>query len=108
MPTIRKYLRGYNHTEALATSISNQTHIPVSTTTLVKNTSQSKKRQVLTKSRSERLKNQHNAFRINGTVLGDKIILIDDVTTTGATLDEARKILLSNGALSVEAFTIAH
>jgi predicted amidophosphoribosyltransferase len=36
------------------------------------------------------------------------IILIDDVTTTGATLLEARKKLLTSGALHVIAYTIAH
>ena len=36
------------------------------------------------------------------------VILIDDVTTTGATLREARKVLLAGGARKVYAFTVAH
>jgi competence protein ComFC len=36
------------------------------------------------------------------------IILIDDVTTTGATLKEAKKILKKSGAKNIIAFTIAH
>lgn len=36
------------------------------------------------------------------------IILIDDITTTGATLNEARKVLKQNGARKVIAFTVAH
>ena len=39
---------------------------------------------------------------------GRNIILIDDITTTGATLNEARKILKQAGAKKVIAFTVAH
>jgi len=36
------------------------------------------------------------------------IILIDDITTTGATLNEARRTLKKSGARKVIAFTVAH
>ena len=36
------------------------------------------------------------------------IILIDDITTTGATLNEARKTLKKAGAKKIVAFTVAH
>ena len=41
-------------------------------------------------------------------VKGRNIILIDDIATTGATLNEARKILKQVGAGKIIAFTIAH
>jgi competence protein ComFC len=41
-------------------------------------------------------------------VAGKDIILIDDVTTTGATLFEAHKILKQAGAQTVRAITLAH
>jgi competence protein ComFC len=106
MPTLRKYSRGYNHTEAIAHCISTQTGLLMRKDILVRNSHH--KRQVKTKSRSERLKNQHNAFSIQTSVEGMQCILIDDVTTTGATLLEARKLLLAHGAHSVKAYTIAH
>ena len=59
-------------------------------------------------SRAERLKNQHNAFVVQTSVQGLSVILVDDVTTTGATLLEARKVLLEAGATSVQAYTVAH
>ncbi len=60
--------------------------------------------------RSTRLKNLIGSFSIihPEKIKGRNIILIDDVTTTGATLSEARKILKRGGARKVIAFTIAH
>lgn len=60
--------------------------------------------------RTERLKNIVGSFSIKNKELvrGKRIILIDDVTTTGATLAEARKMLKQAGAKKVIAFTVAH
>lgn len=62
------------------------------------------------RSKAERFKNIAGSFRVLGeeSVLGATIILIDDVVTTGATLSEARKVLLSAGARRVLAITLAH
>jgi ComF family protein len=60
--------------------------------------------------RSIRLKNIIGSFTVkNPEVLKNRnIILIDDVTTTGATLLEAKKTLKQFGAKKVIAFTVAH
>jgi len=60
--------------------------------------------------RNTRLKNLSGSFTIKNENLieGKNIILIDDITTTGATLDEARKILKKYGAKKIIAFTVAH
>ena len=48
-------------------------------------------------------------FLKNPEIIKSKnIILIDDVTTTGATLNEAKKILKQSGAKKIIAFTVAH
>ena len=65
-------------------------------------------RQSHSQSRQARLTNLSGCFSANPRVNGYYIILIDDVTTTGATLSEARRALLSAGARDVFAFTIAH
>lgn len=106
MPRLRRYVRGYNHAEAIASTISKQTGLPLQNDILIR--IKSNKRQVLTRSREERLLNQRNTFTLGKDVRGYSIILIDDVTTTGATILEARKVLLEGGALSVLAYTIAH
>ena len=60
-------------------------------------------------SRGKRLENLKGCFTADGkAVAGRNIILIDDVATTGATLEEARRALRNAGARKVIAFTVAH
>lgn len=102
----RYALRGYNHAEALAREVATLLTIAISTDTLIrikKTTQQAKLHR-----RQERLVNQKGVFTVNGDIYGKDILLIDDVTTTGATLEEARNILIKAGAKRVHAGTIAH
>ena len=59
--------------------------------------------------RAERMENLHNAFRLrkNADVRGLRVLLIDDVLTTGSTLSECARVLKRAGALSVHAVTAA-
>ena len=59
--------------------------------------------------RSERMENLHNAFRLrkNADVRGLRVLLIDDVLTTGSTLRECARVLKRAGAISVHAATAA-
>ena len=67
------------------------------------------KSQTKTKNRIDRLKNLSNSFEANPKIVfGRNVILVDDVVTTGATIEEARKTLLGAGARKVIALTIAH
>ncbi len=65
--------------------------------------------QVAIKSRAARLANLAGAFAVRNhhLVVGQTIILIDDVTTTGGTLAEARQTLKQAGAKRVLALTLA-
>ena len=61
--------------------------------------------------RRHRLQNIIGSFALSSSTInlhGKNIILIDDVTTTGATLAEARKVLRGAGARKVIAFSVAH
>lgn len=106
MPRMRKLFRGYNQSEHIAQELSMLLSIPTSTSILTR--VKTPLRQALTKTKSERIKNQHGSFDVVGEIHNKHIILIDDVTTTGATLNEARAVLLKNGAQSVIAYTLAH
>ena len=59
--------------------------------------------------RAERMENLHNAFRLrkNADVRGYRVLLIDDVLTTGSTLSECARVLKAAGAVSVYAATAA-
>lgn len=65
--------------------------------------------QVSIKNRKERLSNLKGSFSVKNPELikNKNIILIDDVSTTGATLAEARKILKSSGAKKVISLVVA-
>jgi len=106
MSPFRRYMRGYNQAELIARAFSRICNIPIATDILIKKNSA--RRQVTTHSRGERLLNQRNTYAVTRSVQDMSIVLIDDVTTTGATFDEARKILLKHGAKSVTAVALAH
>jgi predicted amidophosphoribosyltransferase len=59
-------------------------------------------------SAAERQENMRSAFLADGQkVTGKIVLLIDDVSTTGATLSSAAEALYASGAQDVYAFTIA-
>ncbi len=58
-------------------------------------------------SQKERWKNVKNVFEANPKVKNKTILLIDDVMTTGATLNEASKALKKAGAKEIYVLTIA-
>ncbi len=59
--------------------------------------------------RRQRMRNLRDAFalRHNADVKDKSFLLVDDVLTTGSTLDECARVLLEGGARSVRAITVA-
>jgi len=59
--------------------------------------------------RKERLQNIKNAFGVRDSfkIKGGKILLVDDVYTTGATANECAKVLMRAGAARVDVLTLA-
>lgn len=61
-----------------------------------------------TSSRAARMANLKGIFEMVMDVRGKNIVLVDDVITTGATMSEARDMLLEAGAKGVLCVAIAH
>lgn len=98
--------RGYNQSELLARRVSTLTGIPVSgALRRVKNTPS----QTRIKDEKRRRDNLKGAFAVRGdaALQSKQVILIDDVTTTGATLDAAAQALKQAGVGAVYALVIA-
>ena len=55
----------------------------------------------------ERRRNIKNAFECRGDLSGKSVIVVDDVMTTGATLDEFARTLKRHGAVSVPDWVVA-
>jgi len=99
----RKWSRGFNQSLILAKAVSKSTGISVllALRRVVRTKDQTRL------SREERPANVHGAFRAVRDVLEKKLLLLDDVTTTGATLEECRRVLTEAGAAQVSAAVVA-
>jgi competence protein ComFC len=96
----RERERGYNPSLLLADELSRKTQIPLKL--LLKKTRPTQPQMSLT--REERLKNPRGVYQTSGgQQTPAKIILVDDVFTTGSTLEECAKVLKKAGAAWVAA-----
>ena len=95
----RERWRGFNQAEEIASVVASRLQLPLVKNTLIR----IKHRQAQAKlNEAERQENVKACFSWRGDNLQQKnILLIDDVATTGATLNECAKILKQNGASQV-------
>ncbi|OGF68545.1 hypothetical protein A3C75_00750 [Candidatus Giovannonibacteria bacterium RIFCSPHIGHO2_02_FULL_44_31] len=102
----RKKSRGYNQTELLAEKFFKKTSLPYFSDVLIKSRNTISQTSLAGR---ERLFNQKDSFSIAKPekVKNKKIILVDDILTTGATLSEAARVLKEAGALEVTGLVVA-
>ncbi len=92
----RKNWRGFNQSEKLVETLAKNLKLKVSSQLL--NRERQNKNQATIKNRQIRQKNIANAFGIKkGEIIPQKVILVDDVITSGATMSEALKTLRGSG-----------
>ena len=93
--------RGFNQAEVLARGVAKEINAPVSDTLQVVR----RTRDQVELSAAERRANVEGAYSARGRVRG-RILLIDDVFTTGATMSACSEILLRAGAGEVHALSL--
>lgn len=106
IPMTKKALkrRGYNQGELLAKGVSERVGVPCENLLIKKNDTERQAKL----SKSERLKNLVDVFKADKKMVKDKtIVIIDDVSTTGATGEAAASKLKKAGASKVILLTIA-
>ena len=103
----RKRSRGYNQSALLCEQVTKELTIPYKANVL-KRKKNSKFQTTL--SREERVKNVMGIFKAenNEEIKNKNILIIDDVFTTGSTINECSKVLLENGAGRVIALTVIY
>jgi ComF family protein len=99
--------RGFNQAFLLAKELSRRTGIPSLKTILRKNKPTLPQVDL---SGAEREKGLRGAFHVveKKELLGKSVLLVDDVYTTGATVNECSKVLVKGGARKVDVLTLAH
>lgn len=108
VPISKKRLntRGYNQSSLIAKNLAKELNIEYSEKILIKtkdNKPQSEMKQDTRKSNVSGVYKVVNEQRINNK----KVLIIDDIFTTGSTADECAKVLKENNAESVGVFTLA-
>lgn len=96
--TFNKLRRGYNQSELIARHIGKLLNIPVAPKALGCKFKRKPQHETLIDKRSENVKDKYYS---NHSLRGKRVLLIDDIKTTGATLNECAKSLLGAGADSV-------
>ncbi len=100
----KKQNRGFNQSDLIAEGISMVTNVPWSGTLLVR----TKYTETQTgKGKQERRENVKNVFAVSEKVAAQRILLIDDVFTTGATVEACVAVLYEAGCEEVVVRTLA-
>lgn len=103
----RKIQRGFNQSELLASIVSKELKVSMQRRLLSRQKHTKPQHQL---SKVERVENLRDAFRTQCQIKeleNRRIILVDDIHTSGATLKEAATVLYAAGAKEVSAITVA-
>lgn len=100
----RKRTRGYNQAEVIARELAKQMQLPVETNVVIRKKKTKAQKEL---SPEERRKNLESAFaKGKDPLLWKRVLLIDDIYTTGSTADAVSKILWECGAQEIYVLSI--
>ncbi len=95
----KKRIRGYNQAELIARELSKAINIPIITNVVVRGEKTLPQKELNDK---ERVKNLKRAFKIEANkVKLDKVLLVDDIYTSGATIQAITYLLQAKGVSEV-------
>ena len=102
----RERSRGYNQAAFIAQGIASSLHVPLNIKLLIRNKATGTQTK---KNRYSRFENMKSVFHVPNAaaILGKHIILVDDVITTGATLEACGQVLLAAGASKISIVALA-
>lgn len=101
---LRQFRRGFNQASLFASTLSDASNVPQkSLLKRVRSTGSQKARK-----RQERLSALTGAFRFCASEVPHHVYLVDDVFTTGSTLEECAKVLKEAGVERVEGVVVAY
>lgn len=104
LASVRLSFRGFNQSIELARPLAAHMQMKIARTTAIRSRDTVPQVSLPPK---ERVKNIRNAFECNADLSGKTVWVIDDVMTTGATLNELARVLKLQGAARVENFVVA-
>ena len=96
--------RGYNQAGIIAEALGKKLGIPVDERILKRQKNTKPQKEL---NHQERQKNMRNAFVARKKLEGENILLVDDIYTTGSTIEEAAKELKKAGAQKIFFLTVA-
>ena len=102
----RKVTRGYNQSALLSKNIAIKLQIDYDEKVLLKRVNNKPQS---TKNKQERKNNVIGVYYIKNKekIFNKKVLLVDDIYTTGSTVNECAKVLKTAGAKEIDIFTIA-
>lgn len=100
------FKRGYNQSEEFANGLSKSLQIPVFNEVLLRNRNASTQTALSREARWNNVANDYT-LRDEKTIKNKHLLLVDDVLTTGATLEACGRILLSVPSVTISIATIA-
>jgi len=98
--------RGFNQAALLGAAVARRTGHPIQVNALIRTRATETQ---TAKERGERYRNVRGAFSVRkpAAMLNRRILLVDDVMTTGATVDECARTLIAAGARRVDVLALA-
>jgi ComF family protein len=103
---MKKRVRGFNQSETISMGIADVTHLPVDIKSLARilvSATQTKR------SRYERWTNVEGIFKVidSETIIGKHVLIVDDVITTGSTIESCTNELLKVEGVKVSVVALA-